>query len=65
MDGGVSVREREGGIAHDVALIQDKAFSKWVDVYDKDEERFFEDFAKAFQKLEELGREEQLCEVKE
>lgn len=37
------------------ALIKDKSFKKWVDLYAKDEERFFDDFADAFQKLLHLG----------
>jgi len=39
----------------DMALLSDKEFKKWVEIYAKDEKRFFYDFAKAFQKLEELG----------
>ena len=39
----------------DMALVEDKAFRKWVEIYAKDEKRFFEDFAKAFSKLLELG----------
>lgn len=39
----------------DIALIQDDKFKKWVEIYAKDEKRFFEDFAKAFKKLQELG----------
>lgn len=41
----------------DMCLIEDPDFKKWVNVYHKDEERFFKDFAAAFQKLEELGCE--------
>ncbi|KAH6568495.1 hypothetical protein BASA62_005436 [Batrachochytrium salamandrivorans] len=37
------------------ALRDDRVFKKFVDLYAKDEAKFFEDFAKAFQKLEELG----------
>ena len=37
------------------ALIKDKSFKKWVDLYAKDEERFFDDFAEAYQKLLHLG----------
>lgn len=39
----------------DIALIQDPAFSHWVNVYANDEEQFFKDFAKAWTKLQELG----------
>jgi cytochrome c peroxidase len=39
----------------DVALLNDKSFRKYVDLYAKDEQLFFKDFAAAFQKLEELG----------
>ncbi|CEM27536.1 unnamed protein product [Vitrella brassicaformis CCMP3155] len=39
----------------DIALIQDKEFKRWVEVYAKDEDRFFKDFARAFKKLTELG----------
>jgi len=39
----------------DIALIQDPAFKKYVELYAKDEDAFFKDFAKAFAKLLELG----------
>jgi len=39
----------------DLALIADPEFKKWVDAYAKDQGRFFDDFAKAFSKLLELG----------
>jgi cytochrome c peroxidase len=39
----------------DLALLQDATFKKWVDVYAKDEDKFFQDFAKAFSRLLELG----------
>ncbi|KAL1920412.1 uncharacterized protein VTP21DRAFT_789 [Calcarisporiella thermophila] len=39
----------------DMALKQDKEFRKWVEIYAKDQNRFFEDFSKAFSKLLELG----------
>jgi len=39
----------------DIALIKDPKFRRWVEVYAKDEDRFFVDFAKAFSKLLELG----------
>lgn len=39
----------------DLALIQDPAFKKYVDIYAKDETVFFNDFAVAFSKLLELG----------
>jgi cytochrome c peroxidase len=39
----------------DMALIADPAFKKWVEIYAKDEDRFFADYAKAFSKLLHLG----------
>mmetsp|Transcript_6715 Transcript_6715/g.22054 ORF Transcript_6715/g.22054 Transcript_6715/m.22054 type:complete len:316 (+) Transcript_6715:21-968(+) len=39
----------------DIALIQDKKMRQYVQMYAKDKELFFKDFAAAFQKLEELG----------
>jgi cytochrome c peroxidase len=39
----------------DLALIQDPKFRKYVELYAKDEDIFFKDFAKAFSKLLELG----------
>ena len=39
----------------DLVLLQDKKFLKWVKVYGKDGNKFFDDFSKAFNKLEELG----------
>ncbi|TVY83466.1 putative heme-binding peroxidase [Lachnellula suecica] len=39
----------------DVALTQDKSFRKYVELYARDKERFFEDFSKVFSKLVELG----------
>ncbi|KAL7539702.1 hypothetical protein ACHAXR_009509 [Thalassiosira sp. AJA248-18] len=39
----------------DLVLIQDDSFKKYVDVYAKDQDKFFQDFSKAFNKLEELG----------
>ncbi|KAI8911043.1 heme peroxidase [Gorgonomyces haynaldii] len=39
----------------DLALIQDKSFRKYVELYAKDSDLFFKDFSKAFNKLEELG----------
>lgn len=39
----------------DIVLIADPSFKKWVEIYAKDENRFFKDFAKAFAKLLELG----------
>lgn len=38
-----------------MALIQDPAFKKVVELYAKNEEAFFKDFASAFSKLLELG----------
>lgn len=39
----------------DLALVQDESFRPWVELYARDKERFFADFAKAFAKLLELG----------
>lgn len=39
----------------DLALIQDPAFRKIVELYAKDETAFFVDFSAAFAKLLELG----------
>ena len=39
----------------DIALIKDDKFKRFVNVYAGDQAKFFTDFAKAFQKLEELG----------
>jgi len=39
----------------DIFLMADPEFKKWVEIYAKDEDRFFRDFAKAFAKLLELG----------
>jgi cytochrome c peroxidase len=43
----------------DLALVKDPEMRKWVEVYAKDEARFFRDFSKAFKKLEELGVKEE------
>ncbi len=39
----------------DLALVGDKSFRPWVELYAQDKERFFADFSKAFAKLVELG----------
>jgi cytochrome c peroxidase len=39
----------------DLALRDDRAFKKYVDMYANDEAKFFTDFAAAFGKLQELG----------
>jgi catalase (peroxidase I) len=39
----------------DMSLIWDSEFKKFVDVYAKDNDKFFKDFAAAFSKLLELG----------
>lgn len=39
----------------DMMLIMEPSFKKWVDVYAKDEDKFFTDFASAFAKLLALG----------
>jgi catalase (peroxidase I) len=44
----------------DVCLLYDKEYKNWVDKYATDEDLFKRDFAKAFQKLMELGCEDKL-----
>jgi catalase (peroxidase I) len=39
----------------DYSLVKDGSFKKWVDVYAKDNDKFFEDFSKVVAKLFELG----------
>ncbi|CAD6916813.1 unnamed protein product [Tilletia controversa] len=39
----------------DMALVQDKKFRKYAELYAKSEDKFFEDFSAAFNKLLELG----------
>jgi len=39
----------------DYALVKDSVFKKWVEVYAKDQDKFFEDFSKVISKLFELG----------
>merc|ERR1712107_553323 len=39
----------------DIMLIAEPAFKKWVELYAKDEDAFFTDFASAFSKLLALG----------
>jgi len=39
----------------DMALIADPVFKKWVEIYAKDQDKFFTDFASAFSKLLHLG----------
>lgn len=36
-------------------LFQDEKFKKYVEIYAKDKQLFYDDFTKAFQTLEELG----------
>jgi len=39
----------------DMALVEDPAFKKYVEIYAKDQTKFFQDFSSAFNKLMELG----------
>lgn len=39
----------------DMALVKDKSFNKSVKLYAEDQDKFFDDFAKAFSRLMELG----------
>lgn len=43
----------------DMALIWDPEFKKWVELYAKDEERFFKDFSAAFSRLVNFGLEKE------
>jgi len=43
----------------DVALLSDPSLRKWVEVYSRRKDIFFEDFAVAFGKLLELGRDQE------
>jgi len=57
-DGPVQFEDPTGDLMmlpSDMALIWDSEFRKWVEIYAKDEEKFYADFSKAFQKLEENG----------
>jgi len=45
----------------DIALIEDPAYKRWVELYARDEEAFFKDFADAFAKLLSLGCPKQAC----
>lgn len=52
------INENGGDIAMspaDLAFLTDPQFKKYVDLYANDEQKFFDDFAKAFSKLLELG----------
>ncbi|GMM34801.1 hypothetical protein DASC09_021260 [Saccharomycopsis crataegensis] len=50
----------------DMEMIKDSEFHQWVEVYAKDQDKYFEDFAKVFSKLLELGvqRNEQGIAIK-
>lgn len=39
----------------EITMYNDKKFRPYFDLYAKDSDKFFEDFAKAFKKLIELG----------
>jgi len=39
----------------DISLLHDDKFRYWVELYAKDQDRFFIDFSTTFQKLLELG----------
>ena len=39
----------------DLEIRDDPEFRKWAELYKKDEDTFFKDFAMAFKKLTELG----------
>lgn len=48
----------------DLALLEDAEFKKWVEIYAKDEDKFFEDFSRAFEKLLHLGVSERVSSAK-
>jgi cytochrome c peroxidase len=57
-DGPLQYEDKSGQLMMlpaDMALLWDKKFKQYVDLYAKDEETFFKDFAAAFAKLLELG----------
>jgi len=58
-DGPKQFVDKESGelmmLPADLAFAKDAAFKKWVETYAKNEKKFFEDFAKAYKKLIELG----------
>ncbi|KAF6255299.1 L-ascorbate peroxidase [Scenedesmus sp. NREL 46B-D3] len=57
-DGPLQYEDKSGALMMlpaDMALLWDKKFKKYVELYAKDEEAFFKDFAAAFSKLMELG----------
>ena len=39
----------------DMALLEDESMVGWVEIYAKDEQRWRQDFAAAFNRLQELG----------
>jgi len=39
----------------DISLLHDNKFRYWVELYAKDQDKFFVDFSTTFQKLLELG----------
>lgn len=39
----------------EIAMYNDKEFRRYFELYAKDQDKFYEDFAKAFKKLIELG----------
>jgi cytochrome c peroxidase len=47
----------------DMEMINDPEFKKWSTLYAKDQDKFFEDFSKAFAKLLELGCEDKLSKT--
>jgi len=57
-DGPEQYEDKSGNLMmlpSDMALVWDPEFNKHVQVYAKDETKFFQDFAAAYQKLNELG----------
>ncbi|KAK0529687.1 heme peroxidase [Tilletia horrida] len=62
-DGPIQYQDKETSslmmLTTDMALVQDKKFRKFAELYAKSEDKFFEDFSKAFGKLLELGVPEQ------
>jgi len=58
-DGPIQYQDKETSslmmLTTDMALVQDKKFRKFAELYAKSEDKFFEDFSAAFAKLLELG----------
>jgi catalase (peroxidase I) len=61
-EGAKDFKDKETGnimLISDRALVEDEKFKEIVEVYAKDEAAFFKDYAEAFQKLIELGYDDE------